>query len=282
MDEDDAVGLYFREMAQTPLLTAAEEVALAQRMEMGGIDGALAAEALAKANTRLVVSVAKKYQGRGLHLLDLIQEGNTGLLKAVSKFEWRRGHKFSTYATWWIRQAISRAVNQQGRTIRVPVHQADRMWKMLRFFREYHQTHGGKPELETVAAHLETSVDNVILLLEASQEAVSLHQAPRGAESDDDRMLEDILADESEAGSPESAYTEHEYQLLVAKLLNHLPKPRHRQILELRFGLVDRPPMTLEEVGRELGITRERVRQLEAEAFRYLRQPRFQRLYEAK
>ena len=263
---DDSVRMYLREIGRIGLLKSEEEVQLAKRIEKG--DKA-AKKMLAEANLRLVVSIAKKYIGRGLTLLDLIQEGNTGLLRAVEKFDWRRGYKFSTYATWWIRQAITRAIADQARTIRIPVHMIETINKMMRVQRQLVQDLGREPLPEEVAAEMELSVEKVRHIIKISQETVSL-EAPVGEE--EDSSLGDFIEDK-ETMSPKEAAT---FQLLrehIKEVLGLL-LPREQKILRMRFGLDDGRAHTLEEVGKEFDVTRERIRQIEAKALGKLRRNR--------
>jgi RNA polymerase primary sigma factor len=260
---DDSVRMYLREIGRIPLLNAEGEVRLAKRAEVGD---EVAKKALAEANLRLVVSIAKKYIGRGLSLLDLIQEGNAGLLRAVEKFNFRKGFKFSTYATWWIRQAITRAIADQARTIRIPVHMVEMINKLIRIQRQLVQDLGRAPLPEEIAAELGMPVDKVEHILKISQETVSL-ESPVGEE--DDSKLGDFLEDKESLSPAENAI----YQLLrghVGEFLSFL-NPREQKILRLRFGLEDGKTHTLEEVGQEFGVTRERIRQIEAKALQKLR-----------
>ena len=260
---EDSVRMYLKEIGQVPLLKADEEVALAKRVEKGDV---LAFKQLAEANLRLVVSIAKKYIGRGLSLLDLIQEGNIGLMKAVEKFDWRRGFKFSTYATWWIRQAITRAIADQARTIRIPVHMVETMNRLARTQRQLVQELGREPTPEEIANEMELEVEKVNHILKISQETVSLEKS---VGDEDDSLLGDFIKDE-ESLTPEEAST---YELLkndITKVL-HLLTPREQKILRMRFGLDGEWAHTLEEVGREFGVTRERIRQIEAKALMKLR-----------
>ena len=260
---DDSVRMYLREIGRIPLLTGSEEIELAKRMEGGDLT---AKKRLAEANLRLVVSIAKKYIGRGLSLLDLIQEGNTGLLRAVEKFNYRKGFKFSTYATWWIRQAITRAIADQARTIRIPVHMVEMINKLIRVQRQLVQDLGRAPLPEEVAAEMGIPVDKVEHIMKISQETVSL-EAPVGDEQDS--KLGDFIEDK-ESMSPEELAI---YQLLkghVTEFLQFL-SPREQKILRLRFGLEDGRTYTLEEVGKEFGVTRERIRQIEAKALQKLK-----------
>jgi len=292
LDSDDVVGLYLKEAGRVPLLTAEEEVSLAKRMELAKHaaeiletrgdelplddvytlreqvdDGEMAQEHLVRANARLVISVAKKYIGRGVPFLDLIQEGNIGLIRATNKFEYRRGHKFSTYATWWIRQAVSRAVADQGRTIRVPVHMGDQLNRMRRVQMRLTQELGREPSIDELATGMETTPDKVENLLEIARRPVSL-ETPIDEEGDS--TFGDFVEDVTSPAPAEEVATNllHE-QLNTA--LDRLPS-REAQILRLRYGLEDGRVYTLEEVGQAIGVTRERVRQLEAQALNRLRQ----------
>jgi len=262
----DSVRLYLREIGRVPLLKPHEEVELAKRMEKGE---QLAKQKLIEANLRLVVSIAKRYVGRGLSLLDLIQEGNTGLLRAVEKFDYRKGYKFSTYGTWWIRQAITRAIADQARTIRIPVHMVETINKLTRVQRQLVQQLGREPLPEEIAAEMELDIDKVRYILKISQETVSL-EAPVGEE--EDSYLGDFLEDKVTL-SPKDAATR---QLLKDHLTDVLDllSPREKKILEMRFGLDDGTNRTLEEVGKEFGVTRERIRQIEAKALMKLRRNR--------
>ncbi len=260
---DDSVRMYLREIGNIPLITGKDEVRLAKRIEAGD---ELAKKKLAEANLRLVVSIAKKYIGRGLTLLDLIQEGNAGLLRAVEKFNYRKGFKFSTYATWWIRQAITRAIADQARTIRIPVHMVELINKLVRVQRQLVQELGRPPLPEEIAAEMEIPVDKVDHILKISQETVSL-EAPVGEE--EDSKLGDFIEDKESLTPREKAI----YELLkghVAEFLNSL-SPREQKILKMRFGLETGRTHTLEEVGNEFGVTRERIRQIEAKALEKLR-----------
>ena len=261
----DSIQIYLKEIGQYPLLTAAQEKDLARRIEKGDLE---AKNLLARANLRLVVSIAKKYVGRSpdLTLLDLIQEGNLGLFKAVDKFDWTKGYKFSTYATWWIRQAITRAIADQARTIRIPVHMVEMINKLIRVQRQLVQDLGRAPLPEEIAAEMGMPVDKVEHILKISQETVSL-ESPVGEE--DDSKLGDFLEDKESMSPEENAI----YQLLkghVGEFLSFL-NPREQKILRLRFGLEDGKTHTLEEVGQEFGVTRERIRQIEAKALQKLR-----------
>ena len=295
---EDSVGLYLKEMSLVPLLTLEDEVALAKRMENAhqainelsqlngrGLvkrrrelqdvlnDGFLAREHLIKANTRLVVSIAKKYIGRGVPFLDLIQEGNLGLMKAVEKFEYRRGFRFSTYATWWIRQTITRAIADQGRTIRVPVHMVDRIRLMRRTTLEMEQGLGRPPTLEELAREMDLDQGKLEWMQKVSWSPVSL-DSPVG--DDDESILAMYIEDKN---SPSPAQTVYEAMLKerIEEVLATL-SPREARILRMRFGLDGNHPYTLEEVGRKFGLTRERIRQIEVKALRRLRHPRRARL----
>ena len=263
---DDSVRLYLREIGRVPLLTAVEEVELAKRIAKG--DKA-AKDKMVEANLRLVVSIAKKYIGRGLDLLDLIQEGSSGLLRAVEKFDYTKGFKFSTYATWWIRQAITRAIADQARTIRIPVHMVETINKLIRTQRRLVQELGREPLPEEIAAEMEIDVDKVNHILKIKQDIVSL-ESPVG--DDKDSSLSEFIEDEDRPTPPEVAAN----QLLkeqVATVLSLLT-PREQKILRMRFGLEDGKSHTLEEVGLEFGVTRERIRQIEAKALTKLRKHR--------
>ncbi len=262
---EDHVRMYLREIGKVPLLTAEEEVELAHRIEMGDEE---AKRRLNEANLRLVVSIAKRYVGRGMQFLDLIQEGNLGLLKAVEKFDYRKGFKFSTYATWWIRQAITRAIADQARTIRIPVHMVETINKLLRVSKQLSQELGKDPSPEQIAEEMEMPVEKVREIMKISQEPVSL-ETPVGEE--EDSHIGDFIADENApAPSERAAYTLLKEQLL--EVLETLT-PREQKVLKLRFGLEDGRARTLEEVGKEFNVTRERIRQIEAKALRKLRHP---------
>jgi RNA polymerase primary sigma factor len=292
IDVDDSISLYLKEIGRIPLLTAEQEVSLAKRMEAGYKaqqklaknsqlngderrkldyvirDGRAAKEHLIKANSRLVVSVAKKYVGRGVPFLDLIQEGNIGLIRAVKKFDYRRGYKFSTYATWWIRQAVTRAIADQGRTIRVPVHMYEQINRLARVSRQLVQELGRDPSVEEIAAELGVSAKKVERVIKVSQRPLSL-EMPVGEE--DDSFLGDFIED-SDAPSP----TDQASQQLLREQIDDIfasLTPREVRILQLRFGLVDGYSYTLEEVGKKFGVTRERIRQIEAQALGRLRHP---------
>ncbi len=262
---EDPVRMYLKEIGKVPLLTAEEEVELARRMEEG--DEA-AKKKLAEANLRLVVSIAKRYVGRGMLFLDLIQEGNLGLIKAVEKFDYRKGYKFSTYATWWIRQAITRAIADQARTIRIPVHMVETINKLIRVSRQLLQDLGREPTPEEIAEKMDLSVDRVREILKISQEPVSL-ETPIGEE--EDSHLGDFIQDDNvPAPADAAAFTMLREQL--EEVLNTLTE-REQKVLRLRFGLDDGHARTLEEVGKEFNVTRERIRQIEAKALRKLRHP---------
>jgi RNA polymerase primary sigma factor len=263
---DDPVRAYLNEIGRVPLLTAKDEVELARDMEAGSQD---ARRRLIEANLRLVVSIARRYMVSGLPLLDLIQEGNLGLIRAVEKFDWRRGFKFSTYATWWIRQAITRSIADRSRTIRIPIHVHDRVNKAIKVSRRLAQELGREPSDEEVAEELGGTPNQVRELLMISREPVSL-DTPVGDESDEAR-LEDFIAD-PEAEAPLEAATRTLIHGEIEDMLLTL-SPRERRVLQLRFGLADDQQRTLEEIGRRLGMTRERVRKIETVALRKLRDP---------
>ena len=262
---EDPVRMYLKEIGKVPLLSADEEIELAKRMEEGDED---AKKRLAEANLRLVVSIAKRYVGRGMLFLDLIQEGNLGLIKAVEKFDYRKGYKFSTYATWWIRQAITRAIADQARTIRIPVHMVETINKLIRVSRQLLQELGREPTPEEIAAEMKLPVERVREILKISQEPVSL-ETPIG-EEEDSHLGDFIQDDEASQPSEEASYTLLREQL--EEVLSTLT-PREEQVLRMRFGLVDGKPHTLEEVGKEFDVTRERIRQIESKALRKLRHP---------
>jgi RNA polymerase primary sigma factor len=255
---EDAVRLYLKSIGRVPLLTKEDEVRLAKRVEQNDMS---AKNHLIEANLRLVVSIAKRYTGRGLTLLDLIQEGNLGLIRAVEKFDWRRGFKFSTYATWWIRQAITRALADQSRTIRIPVHMVERMNRVSRVTRNLAQTLGREPTIEEIAQQVEMSTDQVEDILKLGQEPVSL-EAPVGADGDGDARLGDFIEDEQE-GRPLEVVADKLREASLQQALQSLPW-RERRVLELRYGLSPAGPMTLEDIGAQVGVTRERVRQIES------------------
>lgn len=295
IDTDDTIGLYLKEVSRVPLLTAREEVELAQRIERGRLsreelargnvssrrrqelrrlieDGWSAREHLITANSRLVISVAKKYMGRGVPFLDLIQEGNIGLIRATKKFDYRRGHKFSTYATWWIRQAVTRAIADQGRTIRVPVHMGDQINKLLRVQHQLTQRLGREPTVDELANSLEVPPKKVENMIQVARRPLSL-ETP--TDDEEDSVLGDFIEDD-EAPPPDDTATYNLLREHLEDVLNSLP-PREVRILQLRYGLLDGQAYTLEEVGRKMGVTRERVRQIEAQALSRLRHPSIRR-----
>ena len=262
---EDPVRMYLKEIGKVPLLTAEEEIELAKRMEAGDED---AKKRLAEANLRLVVSIAKRYVGRGMLFLDLIQEGNLGLIKAVEKFDYNKGFKFSTYATWWIRQAITRAIADQARTIRIPVHMVETINKLVRVSRQLLQELGREPTPEEIAERMEIPVERVREILKISQEPVSL-ETPIGEE--EDSHLGDFIQDDNvPVPADAAAFTLLKEQLV--EVLGTLTE-REQKVLRLRFGLDDGRARTLEEVGKEFNVTRERIRQIEAKALRKLRHP---------
>ena len=289
----DSIRLYLREIGRVPLLTAADEVSLAQRME-GGLeavdklgssngkltepdrdalahtvrDGHAAKDHLIEANLRLVVSIAKRYVGRGLSLLDLIQEGNLGLIRAVEKFDWRRGFKFSTYATWWIRQAITRALADQSRTIRIPVHMVETMTRVSKMQRELAQQLGREPKFSELAKELDLPVERVAEILRMGLDPISL-EAPVGEE--DDSRLGDFIEDEA-VDQPMQAAVRSMLNAYIGELLDGLGD-REREVIEMRYGLKDGTPKTLEEVGKAFNVTRERIRQIETRTIARLRHP---------
>ena len=262
---EDPVRMYLKEIGKVSLLSAEEEIELAKKMEEGDEE---AKKRLAEANLRLVVSIAKRYVGRGMLFLDLIQEGNLGLIKAVEKFDYRKGYKFSTYATWWIRQAITRAIADQARTIRIPVHMVETINKLIRVSRQLLQELGREPTPEEIAEEMDMSVERVREILKISQEPVSL-ETPIGEE--EDSHLGDFIPDE-DALSPADAAAMTFLKSKVNEVLETLT-PREAEVLRLRFGLKDGTPQTLEEVGKAFNVTRERIRQIEAKALRKLRHP---------
>jgi RNA polymerase primary sigma factor len=295
IDTDDTIGLYLKEVSRVPLLTAEQEVDLARRIETGRLvreelakgitsykkrqelrmkieDGWGAREHLITANSRLVISVAKKYMGRGVTFLDLIQEGNIGLIRATKKFDYRRGHKFSTYATWWIRQAVTRAIADQGRTIRVPVHMGDQINKLLRVQHQLTQRLGREPTVEELADELEVPPKKVENMIQVARRPLSL-ETP--TDDEEDSVLGDFIEDD-EASPPDDTATYNLLREHLGEVLNSLP-PREVRILQLRYGLLDGQAYTLEEVGRKMGVTRERVRQIEAQALSRLRHPSIRR-----
>jgi len=262
---DDPVKMYLKEIGKIPLLSADEERILSENMEAGDIE---AKKKLAETNLRLVVSIAKRYVGRGMQFLDLIQEGNMGLMKAVEKFDFRRGFKFSTYATWWIRQAITRSIADQARTIRIPVHMVETINKLVRIERQLVQELGREPTNEEISEHMGIEVDKVNEIRKIAQEPVSL-ETPIGEE--DDSHLGDFIEDETAIAPDEAA----NFSMLKEQLNQVLStlSDREKKVLELRFGLNDGTPRTLEEVGKEFEVTRERIRQIEAKALRKLKHP---------
>jgi RNA polymerase primary sigma factor len=293
IDTDDMIGLYLKEVGRVPLLTAEEEVHLAKRIEKGRLsreflakdnnslstddridhrmnieDGWAAREHLITANSRLVISVAKKYMGRGVPFQDLIQEGNIGLIRAAKKFDYRRGHKFSTYATWWIRQAVTRAIADQGRTIRVPVHMGDQINKLLRVQHQLTQRLGRDPTVEELAEALDVPPKKVENMIQVARRPLSL-ETP--TDDEEDSVLGDFIQDR-EAPAPDDTATYNLLKEHLEEVLGSLP-PREVRILQLRYGLLDGQAYTLEEVGRKMGVTRERVRQIEAQALSRLRHP---------
>jgi len=295
IDTDNTIGLYLKEVSRVPLLTAEEEVELAQRIERGRMareelargnvsirrrhelrrlieDGWAAREHLITANSRLVISVAKKYMGRGVPFLDLIQEGNIGLIRATKKFDYRRGHKFSTYATWWIRQAVTRAIADQGRTIRVPVHMGDQINKLLRTQHQLTQRLGREPSVDELALALDVPPKKVENMIQVARRPLSL-ETP--TDDEEDSVLGDFIEDD-DAPPPDETATYNLLREHLEEVLNSLP-PREVRILQLRYGLLDGQAYTLEEVGRKMGVTRERVRQIEAQALSRLRHPTIRR-----
>ncbi len=291
IDTDDTIGLYLKEVSRVPLLTADEEVELAQRIEKGRMsreelahtnvtterrqelrksieDSWEARDHLITANSRLVISVAKKYMGRGVPFLDLIQEGNIGLIRATKKFDYRRGHKFSTYATWWIRQAVTRAIADQGRTIRVPVHMGDQINKLLRYQHQLTQNLGRDPTVEELAKELDVPTKKIENMIQVARRPLSL-ETP--TDDEEDSVLGDFIEDD-DAPPPDDTATYNLLKEHLEEVLNNLP-PREVRILQLRYGLLDGQAYTLEEVGRKMGVTRERVRQIEAQALSRLRHP---------
>ena len=294
IDTSDTIGLYIKEVGRVPLLTAVEEVDLAKRIERGRAssrelaagkvnqerrfvlqqfirDGWAAREHLITANSRLVISVAKKYMGRGVPFLDLIQEGNIGLIRAAKKFDYHRGYKFSTYATWWIRQAVTRAIADQGRTIRLPVHMGDQINKLLRIRHHLTQEFGRDPSIEELALNLEVSPEKVEYMMGVARRPLSL-EMPTDDEADS--VLGDFIPDE-DSPPPDDKAIQNLLKEHLSTVLDNLP-PREVRVLQLRYGLLDGQLYTLEEVGRKMGVTRERVRQIEAQALSRLRNPAIQ------
>lgn len=295
IDVDDTIGLYIKEASRVPLLTVNEEIELAQRIELGRMareeiisgnvsqhrrkelqflieDGWQAREHLIVANSRLVISVAKKYMGRGVPFLDLIQEGNIGLMRAAKKFDYHRGYKFSTYATWWIRQAVTRALSDQSRTIRVPVHMGDQISRMLRVQHQLKQEFSRDPTVEELAVALDVHPKKVEHMIQVARRPISL-QMPIGDEEDD--VLGDFIEDQ-ETPAPDEMASQNLLREQLDSILDMLP-PREARILQLRYGLIDGQVLTLNEVGRKMGVTRERVRQIEAQALNRLRRYGIQR-----
>ena len=262
---EDPVRMYLKEIGKVPLLSADEEIELAQRMEVGDED---AKKRLAEANLRLVVSIAKRYLGRGMQFLDLIQEGNLGLIKAVEKFDYTKGFKFSTYATWWIRQAITRAIADQARTIRIPVHMVETINKVKKVQSQLLHQNGHEPSADEIAAEIDMPVDKVREIMRVAQEPVSL-ETPIGEE--EDSHLGDFIPD-NDAPAPADAASHTMLREQLSDVLSTLT-PREAKVLKLRFGLEDGRSRTLEEVGKEFNVTRERIRQIEAKALRKLRHP---------
>ena len=292
IDTGDMIGLYLKEVGRVPLLIAEEEVSLAKRIEAGRVarevlasgkridaeeraqhrfnveDGWAAREHLITANSRLVISVAKKYMGRGVPFQDLIQEGNIGLIRSAKKFDYRRGHKFSTYATWWIRQAVTRSIADQGRTIRVPVHMGDQINKLLRIQHQITQRLGREPSVEEIAKALDVPVKKVENMIQVARRPLSLEMP---TDDEDDSMLGDFVRDDK-MPAPDETATSNLLRQHLSEVLDDLP-PREVRILQLRYGLLDGQAYTLEEVGSKMGVTRERVRQIEAQALSRLRHP---------
>lgn len=268
LSSDDPVRMYLREIGRIPLLTAGQEIELARRIEAGGADGAIAKRRLVQSNLRLVVSIAKKYVGRGMLFLDLIQEGNLGLIRAAEKFDYERGYKFSTYATWWIRQAITRSIADQARTIRIPVHMVETINKLKKITRQLAQEKSRKPTEEELANAMEITVSKLREIVKVAQEPVSL-ETPVGKE--EDSKLGDFIEDK-DTTTPASTVTQELLREDIIVVMEGL-SPRERDVLRLRFGLDDGRQRTLEEVGQLFGVTRERIRQIEAKALRKLRHP---------
>ena len=265
---DDPVKVYLKEIGRVPLLSPEEEIDLAVKIQSGGPDGDKAKQRLSEANLRLVVSIAKRYVGRGMLFLDLIQEGNLGLIRAVEKFDYTKGFKFSTYATWWIRQAITRAIADQARTIRIPVHMVETINKLVRIQRQLLQELGREPTPEEIGEEMGLTAERVREIQKISQEPVSL-ETPIGEE--EDSQLGDFIEDDAAVVPPDAASFSM-LQEQLAKVLEGLAE-RERKVISLRFGLEDGHPRTLEEVGREFGVTRERIRQIESKTLAKLRHP---------
>jgi len=268
LSSDDPVRMYLREIGRISLLSADQEIDLARKIEGGGAEGAMAKRKLVQANLRLVVSIAKKYVGRGMLFLDLIQEGNLGLIRAAEKFDYERGYKFSTYATWWIRQAITRAIADQARTIRIPVHMVETINKLKKITRGLSQDKGRKPTEEEIAAAMEISLSKLRDIVKIAQDPISL-ETPVGTEQDS--RLGDFIEDK-DTETPSASVTQELLREDIIDIMRSL-SPRECNVLRLRFGLDDGRQRTLEEVGQLFGVTRERIRQIEAKALRKLRHP---------
>ncbi len=268
LSSDDPVRMYLREIGRISLLSADQEIDLARKIESGGAEGALAKRKLVQANLRLVVSIAKKYVGRGMLFLDLIQEGNLGLIRAAEKFDYERGYKFSTYATWWIRQAITRAIADQARTIRIPVHMVETINKLKKITRKLSQDKSRKPTEEEIAAAMEISLSKLRDIVKIAQDPISL-ETPVGTEQDS--RLGDFIEDR-DTETPSTSVTQELLREDIIDIMRSL-SPRECNVLRLRFGLDDGRQRTLEEVGQLFGVTRERIRQIEAKALRKLRHP---------
>ncbi len=269
LSNDDPVRMYLKEIGRIPLLKASDEIELARKIEMGGSDGAIAKRKLVQANLRLVVSIAKKYSGRGLLFLDLIQEGNLGLIRAAEKFDHAKGYKFSTYATWWIRQAITRSIADQARTIRIPVHMVETINKLKKITRRLAQEKSRKPTDEEVAEAMEITVTKLREITKVAQEPISL-ETPVGKE--DDSKLGDFIEDK-EAATPSSSVSHELLRDDIKEIMATGLTQKERDVIRLRYGLDDGRQRTLEEVGNLFGVTRERIRQIEAKALRKLRHP---------
>jgi RNA polymerase primary sigma factor len=268
LSSDDPVRMYLREIGRVKLLSATQEIEYARQIELGGAEGAIAKRRLVQANLRLVVSIAKKYIGRGMLFLDLIQEGNLGLIRAAEKFDHSRGYKFSTYATWWIRQAITRAIADQARTIRIPVHMVETINKLKKVTRKLSQDLGRKPTEEEIALSMEVTITKLREIIKIAQEPISL-ETPVGKE--EDSRLGDFIED-SDSETPATSVTQELLRSDIIDVMSAL-SPRERDVLRLRFGLDDGRQRTLEEVGQLFGVTRERIRQIESKALRKLRHP---------